>query len=85
MFGDSERSTYAWLCNDSGLSELLDFDFKKSSLDKLYQISDKLLNHKDKYYLNISVPMRKMVQNLMNYSKYYHFFLEVKYKNFLWN
>jgi transposase len=44
---DSERSTYNWLCNDSGLGELLDFDFKKSSLDKLYQISDKLLNHKD--------------------------------------
>jgi len=44
---DSERSTYTWLCNDSGLGELLDFDFKKSSLDKLYQISDKLLTHKD--------------------------------------
>jgi transposase len=44
---DSERSTYTWLCNDSGLGELLDFDFKKSSLDKLYQISDKLLMHKD--------------------------------------
>jgi len=44
---DSERSTYAWLCNSSGLGELLDFDFKKSSLDKLYQISDKLLKHKD--------------------------------------
>jgi transposase len=44
---DSERSTYTWLCNDSGLDELLDFDFKKSSLDKLYQISDKLLTHKD--------------------------------------
>jgi len=43
---DSERATHAWLCNDSGLSELLDFDFKKSSLDKLYQISDKLLTHK---------------------------------------
>jgi transposase len=44
---DSERSTYAWLCNSSGLGELLDFDFKKSSLDKLYKISDKLLTHKD--------------------------------------
>ena len=44
---DSERSTYTWLCNESGLGELLDFDFKKSSLDKLYQISDKLLTHKD--------------------------------------
>jgi transposase len=47
VFPDSERSTYAWLCNDSGLGELLDFDFKKSSLDKLYQVSDKLLTHKN--------------------------------------
>lgn len=43
---NSERSTYAWLCKDSGLGELLDFDFTKSSLDKLYQVSDKLLSHK---------------------------------------
>jgi transposase len=47
VFPDSERSTYTWLCNDSGLGELLDFDFKKSSLDKLYQISDTLLTKKD--------------------------------------
>ena len=47
VFPDSERSTYNWLCNDSGLGELLDFDFKKASLDKLYQISDKLLSHKN--------------------------------------
>lgn len=44
---DSERSTYAWLCHESGLGELLDFDFKKSSLDKLYRISDALLPHKN--------------------------------------
>jgi len=44
---DSERSTYAWLCNNSGVGELLDFDFKKASLDKLYHISDKLLPLKD--------------------------------------
>jgi len=47
VYPDSERSTYAWLCNDSGLGELLDFDFKKSSLDRLYQVSDKLLGLKD--------------------------------------
>ncbi len=47
VFPDSERATYTWLCNDSGLGELLDFDFKKSSLDKLYQVSDKLLIHKN--------------------------------------
>ena len=47
VFPKSERSTYDWLCTRSGIGELLDFDFKKSSLDKLYQISDKLLAHKD--------------------------------------
>lgn len=47
VFPKSERSTYEWLCKKSGLGELLDFDFQKSSLDRLYQISDKLLAHKD--------------------------------------
>lgn len=47
VFPDSERSTYTWLCNNSGLGELLGFDFKKSSLDQLYRISDKLLRYKD--------------------------------------
>jgi transposase len=42
----SERATYAWLRCESGLEELLDFDFKKISLDKLYQISDKLFDNK---------------------------------------
>lgn len=44
---ESELSTYAWLCNESGLGELLNFDFKKISLYKLYQIADELLPHKD--------------------------------------
>lgn len=43
---DSERATYAWLCNNSGLEELLNFNFRKSSHNRLYQISDKLLKHK---------------------------------------
>jgi len=47
VFPNSERSTHVWLSDRSGLGELLDFDFKKSSLDKFYQISDKLLSHKD--------------------------------------
>jgi transposase len=42
----SERATYTWLCDKSGLEELLDFDFKNSSLNSLYRISDKLLKHK---------------------------------------
>lgn len=44
---DSELSTYAWLCNESGLGELLNFDFKKISLRKLYEIADELLPNKD--------------------------------------
>ncbi len=28
---DNERSTYAWLSKESGLGELIDFDFRKSS------------------------------------------------------
>lgn len=44
---DSERSTYAWLLKESGLGELIDFDFRKSSLDRLYRISDKLLPFKE--------------------------------------
>jgi transposase len=43
---DSERSTYSWLCKNSGLDELVDFDFRKSSLNALYKISDKLLKNK---------------------------------------
>ncbi len=42
----SERATNTWIRDKSGLGELLDFDFKKSSLNKLYRISDKLLQHK---------------------------------------
>jgi transposase len=44
---DSEMATYHWLCNNSGMGELLDFSFKKVSHNRLYQISDKLLMHKD--------------------------------------
>ena len=42
----SERATYKWLCTHSGVGELLDFDFQKTPLVKLYQVSDKLLSHK---------------------------------------
>lgn len=43
---DSELSTYAWLRRESGLGELIDFDFGNSSLYQLYRISDELLPHK---------------------------------------
>lgn len=47
VYPDSERSTYAWLCNNSGLGELIDFDFNNSPLGKLYKVSDTLLRHKN--------------------------------------
>jgi transposase len=43
---DSELSTYAWLRRESGLGELIDFDFNTPSLHPLYRVSDKLLQHK---------------------------------------
>lgn len=42
----SEWATYNWLCLHSGLGELLDFNFKRTSHNRFYQISDKLLSHK---------------------------------------
>ena len=42
----SERATFSWLQCQSGLGELLDFDFQTVPLKKLYQISDRLLKHK---------------------------------------
>ena len=56
---DSERSTHAWLCNDSGLGELLNFNFKKSSLDKFYRISDQLLKHKFSIERHLEVTEQK--------------------------
>jgi transposase len=43
----SERETHRWLSASSGLGELVGFDFSRTSLDKFYQVSDKLLTHKD--------------------------------------
>ena len=43
----SERATHAWLSSESGLGELLDYDFKESSLNKLYKISDVLFKNKN--------------------------------------
>jgi len=44
---DSELATYTWLRDKSGMGELLDFSFKKISHNRLYQISDTLLVHKE--------------------------------------
>ncbi len=42
----SELSTHYWLQNRSSLGELIDHDFDKTSLYRMYQISDQLLKHK---------------------------------------
>jgi len=43
----SERSTHAWLQQESGLGELIDYDFNKCSLTRLYKASDLLLKYRD--------------------------------------
>ena len=51
----SELATHYWLRNISGLGELIDFDFDKVKLYKLYSISDQLLKNKEaieKYLYN---------------------------------
>lgn len=47
IFPASERATHAWLCQRSGLGELLNFDFQTTHLDQLYRISDTLFKHKE--------------------------------------
>lgn len=47
VFPASERATFSWLQHQSGLGELLEFDFRNISHEKLYQISDLLLKHKE--------------------------------------
>jgi hypothetical protein len=43
----SERATYYWLQNISGLGELIDYDFNKLTMYKLYKASDMLLENKE--------------------------------------
>ncbi len=46
-FPGSELATHNWLQNATGLGELTDFDYGKTSLYGLYQVSDQLLKHKE--------------------------------------
>lgn len=46
-FPGSELATHNWLQNVTGLGELIDFDYGKTSLYGLYQVSDQLLKHKE--------------------------------------
>jgi len=43
----SERSTHRWLQQESGLGDLIQTDFSKCSLSRLYRVSDQLLKHRD--------------------------------------
>ena len=43
---DSEAATHRWLGQQSGLSELLDFDFERMSAMTLYRASDALMKHR---------------------------------------
>ncbi len=42
----SELFTHKWLIRHSGLGELIDYDFSKLNLMRLYRVSDQLLNKK---------------------------------------
>jgi transposase len=43
----SELATHYWLQNVSGLGELIDYDFSKINLYKMYSVSDQLLKNKE--------------------------------------
>ena len=43
----SERATHAWLKDTSALGELIDYDFEKMDLNRLYRASDALYKHRD--------------------------------------
>lgn len=43
----SERATYAWLCQESGLGEFLGGSYSRMSLMHLYRASDQLVTHRN--------------------------------------
>lgn len=43
----SEAKAYDWLCNTSGINELLGCDYNKISSNNIYRVSDKLFANKD--------------------------------------
>lgn len=43
----SELATHAWLQEQTGLGELIDYDFDNTKLTRLYRVSDQLLQHKE--------------------------------------
>jgi len=49
----SELAIYKWLKNESGIDEVLETDFKKLSLRKIYEITDLLLSHKEELEIHL--------------------------------
>lgn len=47
VFPASERASFSWLRNQSGLGELIDFDFHSIGIGKFYEISDSLFKHQE--------------------------------------
>jgi transposase len=43
----SELATHAWLQEQTGLGELIDYNFDNTKLTRLYRVSDQLLQHKE--------------------------------------
>lgn len=43
----SERASYTWLQQRSGLGELIGYDFEGMGIDRLYQVSDLLWKHRE--------------------------------------
>jgi len=59
-FPASELATHYWLQEVSGLGELIDYDFSKTSLYRMYQISDQLLKHKEAIEAHLYNEERKL-------------------------
>ena len=58
----SELATHYWLQNQSGLGELIGYDFENMSLDRIYQASDVLLNHKEEIEQHFFEQQRRYFQ-----------------------
>ena len=63
IFPSSERASFDWLQKQSGLGELLDFDFQRVSLDHFYKISDILLRNKEELENHIRKRQKALHRN----------------------
>jgi len=61
----SDIRTYRYLCNISGINELLDCDFNKISSNNIYRVADKLYNYKDE----LEEFLYKKQKQLFNYEE----------------